>query len=103
MAILFSNNASTVVSGSITSSSTSVQLAAGTGVKFPNPTGGNYYVATFYDQATKTQNEIVHVTAMSGDIATIVRGQEGTVAQNWNSGDIFANLVTAGTLANFVQ
>src|SRR6516165_6498238 len=103
MTILWSNNASTTISGSITTASTSVQLAAGTGASFPNPTGGNFYVATFYDQATKTINEIVHVTAMAGDIATIVRAQEGTTAKNWNAGDIFANLVTAGTLNNFVQ
>jgi hypothetical protein len=103
MTILWSNNASTTVSGSITPTSTSVQLAAGTGVLFPNPTSGNYYVATFYDQATKTQNEIVHVTAMAGDVATIQRAQEGTTAKTWGPGDIFANLVTAGTLAAFVQ
>lgn len=103
MTILWSNNASTTVSGSITPASTTVQLAAGTGVMFPNPTSGNYYVATFYDQATKTQYEIVHVTAMAGDVATIVRAQEGTTAKNWGPGDIFANLVTAGTLAAFVQ
>jgi hypothetical protein len=103
MTILWSNNASTTVSGSITTASTSVMLAAGTGVLFPNPTGGDFYVATFYDQATKTQNEIVHVTAMVGDVATIVRAQEGTVAIAWNAGDIFANLVTAGTLRAFVQ
>jgi hypothetical protein len=103
MTILWSNNASTTVSGTITAASTSVQLAAGTGVLFPNPTGGNYYVATFYDQATKTVNEIVHVTAMAGDVATLVRAQEGTTARVWNAGDIFANLVTAGTLNAFVQ
>jgi len=103
MTILWSNNASTTVSGSITAASTSVALAAGTGVKFPNPTGGNYYKATFYDQATKTITEIVHVTAMSGDVATIVRAQEGTTAVAWNAGDIFANLITAGTLNAFVQ
>jgi hypothetical protein len=103
MTILWSNNASTTVSGSISAASTTVQLAAGTGVLFPNPTGGDYFCATFYDQATKTQNEIVHCTARSGDIVTIVRAQEGTVAQAWNAGDIFANLVTAGTLRAFVQ
>jgi hypothetical protein len=103
MTILWSNNASTTVSGSITAASTTVALSAGTGVMFPNPTGGDYYVATFYDQATKTQNEIVHVTAMAGDVATIVRAQEGTTAVAWNAGDIFANLITAGTLRAFVQ
>jgi hypothetical protein len=103
MTILWSNNASTTVSGSITPTATSVALAAGTGVEFPSPTGGDYFCATFYDQATKTINEIVHVTARSGDVCTIVRAQEGTVAGTWNAGDIFANLVTAGTLRAFVQ
>jgi hypothetical protein len=103
MAILWSNNASSTVAGSITATATSVALAAGTGIKFPNPTGGDYFVATFYDQATKTLNEIVHVTARSGDTCTIVRGQEGTTPQVWSAADIFANLVTAGTLAAFVQ
>lgn len=103
MTILFSNNASSTVAGSITATDTTVALAAGTGVLFPGPTGGDYFCATFYDQATKTQNEIVHVTSRAGDICTIVRAQEGTVAQAWNAADIFANLVTAGTLEAFVQ
>jgi hypothetical protein len=103
MTILWSNNASTTVAGAITPTSTTIALAAGTGVSFPNPTGGNYYVATLYDQATKTIYEILHVTAMSGDTATIQRAQEGTTARAWSTGDIFANLVTAGTLNNFVQ
>jgi hypothetical protein len=105
MTILFANNASTTVAGSITASSTTVNLAAGTGMFFPPvATGsGNYFCATFYDQATKTINEIVHVTNLSGDVATIVRGQEGTTPRAWTSGDIFANLVTAGTLQAFVQ
>lgn len=103
MSVLFSNNASTTVAGSITATDTTVTLAAGTGVEFPNPTGADYFVATFYDQATKTINEIVHVTHRNGDICTIARAQEGTTAQAWNAGDIFANLVTAGTLQSFVQ
>jgi hypothetical protein len=103
MTILFANNASTTISGSITAASTTVALAAGTGVSFPQPTGGNFYVATFYDQQTKTINEIIHVTAMAGDVATIIRAQEGTTAKVWNAGDIFANLITAGTLNAFVQ
>ena len=105
MTILFANNASTTVAGSITASDTTVNLAAGTGIFFPPVASGsgNYFCATFYDQATKTINEIVHVTNLSGDVATIVRGQEGTTPRAWTSGDIFANLVTAGTLQAFVQ
>jgi hypothetical protein len=103
MTILFSNNASTTISGSITALDTTVALAAGSGVIFPQPTGADYFVATFYDQATKTINEIVHVTNITGDVATIVRAQEGTTARAWNTADIFANLITAGTLRAFVQ
>jgi hypothetical protein len=103
MTILWSNNASTTIAGSIAATDTAVNLAAGTGIKFPSPTAGNYFVVTFYDQATKTINEIVHCTARSGDTCTIVRGQEGTTPQAWSAADIFANLVTAGTLEAFVQ
>ncbi len=104
MTILFSNNASTTVAGSITPTSTTVNIAPGTGIEFPNPINpGDYFVATFYDQATKTINEIVHVTHRAGDVCTIVRGQEGTTPAAWNSGDIFANLITAATLASFLQ
>src|SRR5262245_38699682 len=103
MAIKWSNNASTTVAGSITATDTTVALAAGTGVLFPAPTGGDYFKATFYDQATKTLTEIVHCTSRAGDICTIVRAQEGTTAKAWSASDLFANLVTAGTLSSFVQ
>ncbi len=103
MTILWSNNASTTIAGSITPASLTVTLAAGTGAEFPSPTGGDYFCCTFYDQATKTVNEICHCTSRTGDVCTIVRAQEGTTAKAWNAGDIFANLVTAGTLASFVQ
>jgi hypothetical protein len=101
MAYLFANNATTTLSGAITISDTTVQLA--NGAIFPQPTGTDVYVATLYDQPTKTIYEIVHVTSMSGNVAHIQRGMENTTARNWNVGDIFANLVTAGTLNQFVQ
>lgn len=104
MTILFSNNASSTVAGSIAPTDTTVNIAPGTGIEFPNPINpGDFFCATFYDQATKTINEIVHVTARSGDTFTIVRGQEGTTPAAWNTGDIIANLITAGTMASFVQ
>jgi microcystin-dependent protein len=103
MTILFANDASTTISGAITNTATAVSLATGSGSLFPNPTGGDYYVATFIDEATGLLKEIVHVTAMSGDVATIVRGQEGTTALNWAAGDFFANQITAGTAAAFLQ
>jgi hypothetical protein len=101
--ILFANDAISTVAGSITSVSLSVNLAAGTGVLFPNPSGGDYFLATFIDAATGTQKEIVKVTAKSGDTVTIVRAQEGTTAEAWNAGDLFRNQLTAGTMQNMFQ
>ena len=103
MSIVFANNANTTIAGAITNTATSVTLATGSGALFPSPTGGDYYVATFTDAATGLLREIVHVTAMSGDVATIVRAQEGTTALNWSAGDFFANEFTAGQAAAFLQ
>jgi hypothetical protein len=108
MAMLWSNNASTTVAGAIAATDTTVTLNSleffpGNPPNTPPINTGDYFVATFYDQQTKTLNEIVHVTGVSGNTATIVRGQEGTTPLAWSAGDIFANLITAGTLDNFVQ
>jgi hypothetical protein len=104
MSVLFANNASSTVVGSISPADTAVNVAAGTGVEFPKPAqAGDYFCATFYDAATGTVQEIVHVTNVSADTFTIVRGQEATQAKAWNPGDTISNLVTAATLASFVQ
>jgi len=106
MSIVWANNASTTIVGAVSPSATQVTVSPGTGVNFPNPAPGNHFVATFYDQATKTHNEIVWVTArdaVNTDLFTIVRAQEGTTAQTWNTGDVFSNLITAGQLATFQQ
>ena len=106
MNILFANNATTTLATSITSSDTSVTLASGTGVLFPNPTvGQEYFLLSLTDAATKTLNEIVQCTARSADVLTIVRSQEGTTARAWNAGDIAQNNWTAGSPfdLNFTQ
>lgn len=103
MSILFANNALSTLAGSINDSATACTLAAGTGSKFPNPTGSNYFMLTFTDASTGLLNEIVKVTARSGDVLTIVRAQEGTSAQSWAAGDNANALITAGALAAFSQ
>lgn len=100
--LLFANNASTTLAGPITNTSTSVNVAAGSGVLFPNPGNGQFFKLTFLDQATKSVREIVHVTAVSGDTFTIVRAQEGTTALSWLAGDFAINQITAGTLSYIV-
>ena len=59
--------------------------------------------ATFLDASTQQTKEIVLVTARTGDVITIVRGQQGTTARAWNAGDIAAQLVTAGDSSGMLQ
>ena len=99
----FANNASSTLSAPISNTALSVSLAAGTGALFPNPSAGQQFALTFNDAATGLLTEVVYCTARSGDTLTIVRAQEGTVAQNWLAGDLAANLVTEGTMAAMQQ
>ena len=72
------------------STATVIQLALGEGNKLPDPeTEGQYNLvwwnATDYsDPADDPHREIVRVIAKSGDQLTILRGQEGTTAQDHN-------------------
>lgn len=76
----------------------------GAGALFPSPVSGqSYFKLTITDAATKTISEIMHVTSVSGDVMTVIRGQEGTTARVWSTNDIVANLMTAGSLLSFLQ
>lgn len=101
----FANNASTTLGGAISPTATSITVAAGTGARFPAPAAGQYFTATLFASGSSTglPNEIVRVTARTGDTMTVVRGQEGTTAQSWSVGDTFANFITAGFLNQLVD
>ncbi len=101
--LLYANNASTTLSSGLNSSATSITVASGAGSEFPNPSAGQFFIATLVDAATGLYNEIVYVTARSGDTMTVVRAQEGTVARSWLVGDTFANFWTAGSTNTFFQ
>ena len=103
MTILFCNNGTSTVAGSINNTQTTLNIAAGDGVLFPSPTGGDYFVGTLYKNDTSELSEIVHVTGRSNDTLTIVRAQEGTQGQLWNPGDTFSALITADSLNHFLQ
>jgi hypothetical protein len=104
MAILiFGNNVASTIAGSITPSNTQVNLAAGTGPLFPQPIAGQAFIATLIDKATGTLKEIVNVTDITGDTATIIRARENTQPLQWYAGDIFAHLHTAGAMQAMLQ
>jgi len=101
--LLFANNASSSLAGPISNVATMCNLQAGAGALFPNPGAGQTFTGTFTDAATGLINEIVSVTVRSVDTLTIVRAQEGTVAESWLAGDLFNNLWTAGQAAAMQQ
>ena len=96
----FENNATTTLGSAAASGATTMTVASGTGNNFPTISGSEYFTATLWSAGSTTgvPNEIVRVTARSGDTMTVVRAQEGTTAQNWSVGDTFANYLTVGFL-----
>jgi hypothetical protein len=102
---LYANNARTTLAGSANNTVTTLVLQSGAGALFPSPNNliGEYAKATLQDAATGLRNEIVYITARTGDVLTVVRGQDGSTAQTWSAGDTVFEGVTAATLASFVQ
>lgn len=100
---LFANNAKSSLAAPINTTATSLSLSAGTGVLFPNPTGGDLFALTLTDAATGQIYEIVYCTARTADTLTVTRAQEGTTALNWAAGDFANNFLTADTAAAFTQ
>ena len=96
MALKYSNNASTILSSTLTAGATTVQCASLSG--FPALSASDYTYATIAKASSPSDLEIVKVTAISGDTATIVRAQQGTSALGFSAGDEFELRLTAGLL-----
>ena len=82
---LVKNNAYSTLAATITSSDTTMNVAVGTGVRFPSIAGGSgdFFYLTLLD--TSNNIEVVKVTAIATDTLTIVRGQDGTTARGYAS------------------
>lgn len=99
MAVKISNNAATTIAGSLTTTATSIALAAGTGSKFPTLAAGDWFPLTLI-KATG-EREIVKVTARSTDLLTVVRGQEGSAPLTFSAGDKAELRITAAVFTEF--
>ena len=94
MPVIYSNNASTTLSAGINNSTTTIPIASASG--FPTIGSNEYYFATIAN-TNNTKIEVVKVTAGTTSL-TVTRGQDGTTAQAYDSGDNFQLRVTAATL-----
>ena len=99
--IQFANNAVSNLTGSLTTSGTTLTVTAGEGAKFPALTGTQYFMATLI--RTDGSTEIVKVTARSTDTLTIVRAAEpvggSSTAYAFSSGDRIELRMTSGGIS----
>ena len=96
MARKFVDNASTTLNGSITNSATSITVTDGS--KFGTIAAGDYITGTIDDNAGNI--EIIHITARSSNVLTVLRGQEGTSGKAFASGITIEGRLTAQAMNN---
>jgi len=95
MGIKFSNLASTTLSSGISSSATSISVTSAS--EFPAIGAGDYFYASI---GFGDGSEIVKVTSVSGSTFTVTRGQDGSTAAAWASGDTISLRVVAAALTD---
>lgn len=93
---VFANNVNTSLASAISASATTITLASS--ANLPNVPAGSYFPLTLNDKATGLVYEIVYVTAITGTLLTVIRGQEGTTAQSWLVGDYAYGAFTAASV-----
>ena len=92
---IFANFVQTTLSA--TASTTDTSLSVTSDANIPALASGQQFPLTLVDAATETIFEIVYVTEVSGTTLTVLRGQEGTIAQTWKIGDFVKGSPTTGT------
>lgn len=94
----YANNVQTTLNGNINSTATTITLAST--ANFPTIPAGYYWAVTLNDAATKQVFEVMYATEnLGGGQLQVIRGQEGTTAQSWLTGDKAFASVTAGMLS----
>lgn len=92
-----------IVSTGYSNLDTVILLATGHGSKLPNPyTDGPFNIiwydsSTYGDPSDDPNVEIVRCTVRDGDILTVTRGQEGTLASNKNTPTNVYNMILSAT------
>ncbi|MDR6421263.1 hypothetical protein J2801_003551 [Paraburkholderia phenoliruptrix] len=97
---VFANNVDTTLAGNISSSATSLTLSSSANLPTSIPTG-YVFVITLNDAATRQNFEVIYATNVSGStLSGLIRGQEGTSALSWSTGDFAYSAPTAGQMQN---
>ena len=108
----FGNNTVSALASDITATQTAFSVVPGAGEKFgqllttDNSNDGSphgVYAKLTLTDSQGTVFEICHLTKVTGDSLTVLRGQEGTTAKGWALNDVVANFATRGSEESFVQ
>lgn len=82
----WNNNAAGTLAGNILAADTSIALSAGHGARFPATSTENWFKVTLRDASNNL--EIIYVHSRSTDtLDVVVRGQDGTTARDYSTGD----------------
>ena len=92
---LFSNNFKTTLAVDVDSTATSITVASAAGL--PVLGVGDTVLVTL-ESANRLTVEIVEVTAIDGNVLTVVRGKEGIAASAFSAGSFVEVRLTAGWL-----
>ncbi len=98
----FLNRVWATLASGIDAATTTLPLTAGHGARFGTIPAGDKVRIVFLDAANNV-SEVAYVTAISGDNATIVRGQDGTVGVAHLAGDRIEHRIGKSTMEAFDQ
>ena len=100
MRFLFADFVNTVLSAGVTPTQTTISVSSAANIP---TTSTDNPLALVLMSADQSLFEVVYCTFVSGTTLTVMRGQEGTAAQSWNSGDNVFAAFTAGVLTRMLQ
>lgn len=103
MVELFANGARGPLAVDLAPGDPTLQLGAGSEVLFPTPGAGDFFWLTLENGPAEdpTEREIVLCSVRAGNVLTIARAQQGTIAQAFPSSSSRVELrLTAATLAS---
>lgn len=99
---LFSNFYQTTLSAPAATGATTLSVASTMDAPASIPVGQEWALV-LQSASTPSVREVVYVTAITGSSFTVTRGQEGTSALAWNTGDNLYASNTAGQMAAMGQ
>lgn len=104
MSLILGNNCTARLANALTDTATTLAVGVGEGAKFPLLGAGDWHPLTVTKISSGiTVIEIMRVTARTGDVFTVERAQEGTVASEFSPGDRVELRFTAAAYAGSIE